>query len=190
MSRLSGAPGPIVTSALTTIEQEAFIENGFVEREALHLLRHDFANTPRTVSPATRLRTSRPWDLPRVLEIDRRSFDEFWRFDRAGLHSARRATPIHRYVVAVADHTVTGYAITGVAGRTSYLQRLAVHPDARGRGIGSHLVVDAIGWAIGRGSLAMMVNTQVANHGALRLYESLGFELDAEQLKVLQWPHA
>ena len=79
-------------------------------------------------------------------------------------------------------------AITGSAGNTSYLQRLAVHPAARGNGVGSQLVVDAIDWAIRSGSLTMLVNTQVSNDRALRLYCALGFDLDTEQLKVLEWP--
>jgi hypothetical protein len=33
----------------------------------------------------------------------------------------------------------------------------------------------------------MLVNTQVINDNARRLYEHLGFVLDNEQLKVLEW---
>ena len=187
MRRLDPAAGPVVTSALSPVEQEPFTSFGFVERESLHLLRHDFSSRPPWTRNRLRIRSARRRDLDRVLDIDHASFDDFWRFDRAALLSARRATPVHRYVTARLDKEVVGYAITGVAGSTSYLQRLAVDPGARRLGVGSQLVHDAIEWAIGRGTLAMLVNTQKRNEGAVQLYRSLGFQLDDHQLKVLEW---
>jgi ribosomal protein S18 acetylase RimI-like enzyme len=83
---------------------------------------------------------------------------------------------------------VHAYSIAGRAGRSSFLQRLAVAPEARGQGIGSYLVVDALRWATGEGAQRMLVNTQVSNDKALGLYEMLGFVLSNEQLKVLEWP--
>jgi len=67
------------------------------------------------------------------------------------------------------------------------LQRLGVAPEHRGKGIGSQLVIDAMHWAKNDGATSMLVNTQTSNENALRLYESLGFVLSAEQLMVLQW---
>jgi len=187
LERLGHVDGPIVTSALTPGEQAPFIECGFTERESLHLLRHDFASRPARSAVPARIRPARRTDQRRILEIDQLSFDEFWRFDRTSLHSARRATPHHRYIAAVLERTVVGYAIVGLAGATGYLQRLAVHPSARGLGIGSLLVLEAIDWTMVRGGMAMLVNTQTSNTDALALYRSLGFELDTEQLRVLEW---
>ena len=187
LERLHDVDGPIVTSALTPTEQTPFVECGFTERESLHLLRHDFASVPARPPVPTTIRSARRTDRRRILQIDHLSFDEFWRFDRSSLLSARRATPHHRYIAAVHDRLVVGYAIVGAAGATGYLQRLAVHPQARGQGVGSKLVLDAIDWAMGRGSLTMLVNTQIENTAALALYRSLGFELDADRLRVLEW---
>lgn len=187
LRRLGDVEGPIVTSALTPSEQVPFVECGFTERESLHLLRHDFASRPGRPTVQARVRPARRTDQRRILEIDRLSFDEFWRFDQTSLRSARRATPHHRYVAAVLERTVVAYAIIGLAGATGYLQRLAVHPSARGRGVGSLLVLEAITWTINRGGLAMLVNTQTSNTAAVALYRSLGFELDREQLRVLEW---
>lgn len=179
--------GPIVTTALTPVEQQGFLESGFVERESLHLLRHSLDRVPEHERSA-RLRAGRRGDLGTVLEIDRASFDEFWTLDREGLQSARRATPVHRYRVATIDRRVVGYAITGRAGRATFLQRLGVAPDVRGRGLGAHLVADAIEWAIAERGLSMLVNTQEINTNALRLYQRLGFRLGDERLTVLEWP--
>ena len=70
---------------------------------------------------------------------------------------------------------MSGYAVTGRAGRTGYLQRVAVHPAARHRGVGRTLVVDALRWLHRRGSAGALVNTQLDNMAALGLYESCGF---------------
>lgn len=183
---LTDVDGRIVTSALSSIEQDGFREAGFVELEALHLLRHDLHTTAKAAGAAT-LRIARRSDLPTVLDIDQRSFDDFWSLDRAGVLAARRATPVHRYVVATLDESVVGYAIAGRSGRASFLQRLGVHPNARGKGVGSQLVIDSLGWARNAGAASMLVNTQVRNETACRLYLSLGFALDDNQLKVLEW---
>ncbi len=187
LRRVTPADGPVVTSALSPIEQAPFAACGFVERETLHLLRHDFTSRPRRVRNGVKIGAARRRDLERILAIDQASFDDFWRFDRTALMAARRATPVHRYVAARREGRVIGYAVTGVAGSTSYLQRLAVDPSARRTGVGTQLVHDAIEWAIGRGTLAMLVNTQEKNASAVQLYRSLGFRLDDHQLKVLEW---
>ncbi|MDZ7734336.1 MAG: GNAT family N-acetyltransferase [Acidimicrobiia bacterium] len=69
-----------------------------------------------------------------------------------------------------------------------YLQRLAVHPDERRRGLGRSLVLDSLTWLRRRGATVVLVNTQEDNHAALALVlekESLGFERRAEELAVL-----
>ena len=179
----------IVTSALSERERAAFIDVGFVERESLHLLTHGLRELPLPATPATqvKLRSGRRTDLAAVLSIDNSSFDGFWAMDREALNAARKATPIHRYVVATIKNQVVGYAITGRSGSATFLQRLGVDPDVRRQGLGSRLVIDALQWARENGGRSMLVNTQASNHRALSLYEHLGFELAAEQLKVLEW---
>lgn len=179
--------GRIVTSALASSEQTAFRAAGFVDREALHLLRHRLTDIPAHTGSAHRTRAGRRTDLHAVLAIDRDSFDRFWALDREAFTAAKKATPTHRYRIALVDGTVAGYAITGRATQSSFLQRLGVAPEHRGKGIGSQLVIDAMHWAKNDGATSMLVNTQTSNENALRLYESLGFVLSAEQLMVLQW---
>ena len=108
--------------------------------------------------------------------------------DRDGLTAARRATPIHRYIVATVNDVVVGYAITGRSNRSSFLQRLGVDPESRRRGIGTLLVTDALLWAHENGAESMLVNTQDANASAVRLYEQLGFTLTGESLMVMERP--
>lgn len=174
----------IFTSALSVAEQEPFLEAGFTVHERLHLLRHPLDTVPD--APAHRLRRGHRFDLDRVLAIDALAFEPFWRFDRRSIADARSATPTSRFRVSDGARP-TGYAITGRAGPVGYLQRLAVHPDHQGKGIGSALVVDAIRWVRGRGATSLLVNTQEVNTGALRLYEHLGFERQEHGLAVLEY---
>jgi ribosomal protein S18 acetylase RimI-like enzyme len=172
-----------LTSALTVAEQEPFTEIGFTIHERLHLLRHPLDHLP--AAEPHHLRRALPFDHKRVLELDGRAFDTFWRFDRDGLDDARRATPSSRFRVAD-DGGVVGYAITGRAGEIGYLQRLAVDPDRQHHGVGTALVVDGLWWAARRGARSVLVNTQEHNIGALSLYEHLGFVREPDGLAVLE----
>lgn len=178
----------VLTPALTHVEQRPFLAHGFVVHERLHLLRHDLHHPPPAEAPPARLRRGRRTDVGAVLRVDGAAFDPFWRFDRAGLADARTATPTHRFRVAVERGRVVGYHVTGRAGSLGYLQRLAVHPDQHGAGIGTALVGDAIRWARRHGCVSMLVNTQEANQRALRLYLHLGFTAEPHGLAVLEFP--
>ncbi|MDH3680886.1 MAG: GNAT family N-acetyltransferase [Acidimicrobiia bacterium] len=174
-----------VTPALSAFEAEPFFQAGFTQHEALHLLARYIDTEPP--KPTHRLRRGRPWDRPRVLELDSKAFEQFWQFDSFSLKEARRATPAHRFTVAVADGDVTGYAVTGRAGGRGYLQRLAVDPNLHGQGIGSSLVHDCLRWLHRKGVGMALVNTQERNTRALELYERLGFVRQREGLLVLRW---
>lgn len=175
----------ILTPALGAGEQDVFLEQGFTVHERLHLLGHDLRARPIATGPGAPLRRARRRDVAAVLELDGLAFDRFWRFDRAGLDDARRATPHSRFQVAMVDGRVAGYHVTGMSGRFGYVQRLAVHPDAQGRGIGTSLIDDALAWCRHRRGASVLVNTQESNTGALRLYHRLGFVDEPTGLAVL-----
>jgi len=177
-----------ITPALSLYEAEPFFQAGFSLHEGLHLLARYIDEEPP--APTHRLRRGRPWDRPRVLALDGQAFEEFWRFDAFSLKEARRATPAHRFTVAVESGAVAGYAVTGRAGGRGYLQRLAVDPAKHGRGIGSSLVHDSLRWLHHKGAGMSLVNTQERNARALELYERLGFVRQREGLLVLDWGDA
>jgi GNAT superfamily N-acetyltransferase len=56
---------------------------------------------------------------------------------------------------------------------------IRVHPDERGRGVGSQLFQYAAGWARGRGCRQLKVETQNVNVVACRFYARQGCELGA-----------
>jgi ribosomal protein S18 acetylase RimI-like enzyme len=167
----------VVTSALAPGDTLPFVDAGFAVRERLHLLEHDLDELPPP-DPAFRARRAWRTDRAAVLELDRCAFDEFWRLESAGLREALHATPSVRFRVgepAAPAGGIAAYAITGRAGRRGYLQRVAVHPDARRQGWARALVIDALRWLRRHDAARALVNTQSSNDGALALYESCGF---------------
>jgi len=173
----------VLTSAVGPAESGAFVDAGFSVRERLHLLALDLGTAPEPASLPLRKATRR--DRPGVLELDDASFDEFWRLGPVGLKDAIDATPTTRFRVGDDAERIIAYAITGVAGRYGYLQRLAVHPDARTRGWGHALGADGLNWVWKHGASRVYVNTQLANDRALALYRSFGFDVLPAGLCVL-----
>jgi GNAT superfamily N-acetyltransferase len=87
-----------------------------------------------------------------------------------------------RTVVAVDDRRVLGTAKMGAnrPGPGSHIGTASfmVAGDARNRGVGTALCRDALDWARQAGFAGMQFNAVVeSNHGAVRLYRRLGFEV-------------
>lgn len=176
----------VLTPALGAKAQEPYLEAGFCVHEQLRLLANDLAALPTPFGSPLKIRRGRQRDLDAVIEVDRSAFDWFWHMDRTGLLEARTATRRHRFRVAGGARPA-GYAVTGRARATAYIQRLAVAPEWRRSGIGATLVCDALRWARRGGAQQVLVNTQPHNEAALGLYYKLGFELQPEDLAVLWW---
>lgn len=186
----------ILTSAMPESAAQPFIHAGFQEVDALYLLELTIDPNPNTTKHRLQslaknvdslvIASGRAKHLNDVLTIDEHSFDSLWRLDKYGIREARRATPSNRYTVAL-ENGVVAYAISGAAGNTGYLQRLATHRDTRRRGIGSLLVADGVEWARKRGSRRMLVNTQVTNDGAVNAYKAMGFSLLPDRLRVYEY---
>ena len=177
----------VVTTALSPSESSGFLAAGFEITERLHLLAHDLEHLPVAPAKAMRaIRRGREDDHRGVLVLDHRAFPPFWQLDGHGLAEALFATPHHRFrVTGSTDVGLTGYAVYGRAGRRGYLQRLAVDPAERHHGLGTALVVDGLRWLRRRRAERVVVNTQLDNSAALRLYEQLGFHRQPIGLSVL-----
>ncbi len=188
------------TGALHASACRSYDAIGFVAVQLLALLRAPLPprftsrTTQRAASPTPRrtgdvhLRRGTDSELERLAFLDRQAFQPGWGLDATSISDAMNATPAHRLRVAVDESNGAriGYAVTGRAGKSSFLQRLAVDPAAQRRGVGSRLVVDAQVWARRWRATTMTVNTQVDNLAALRLYGDCGFVLLTEQLTVMQ----
>jgi ribosomal protein S18 acetylase RimI-like enzyme len=173
----------MLTSAVSPAESEVFVDAGFSVQERLHLLALDLDTEPAgPTRPLTRVARR---DRAGVLAVDDLAFDSFWRLGPVGLRDALEATPTSRFRAGRDAERIVAYAITGTAGRFGYLQRIAVHPDARREGWGHALVADALRWIWRHGGERAYVNTQLQNERALALYRSFGFEILPAGLCVL-----
>jgi len=159
----------VVTNAMSDAEAAPFREAGFRVRAELDLLARPLADVPPRGAATRRGR-----DRAAVVALDQLAFgsDEF---DTAALDAALQATTAVRFRVVGPASAPLGYAVTGAAGRRGYVQRLAVHPDARRQGIGAALLVDGLRWARRRGARDAVVNTDRSNQPARALYEAHGF---------------
>ena len=183
------------TGALFPNAAPAFLDAGFQVADTLALLacrldRDDREDRPissrRPTGSSVRLRRLRAPMLHEAAGIDQRSFSSPWANDSAALADILRATPYHRSRYVSIDRRIVGFSISGRADRTGYVQRLAVDPSARRRGVAQLLLTDALGWMRRREVTTAMVNTAVANRPALALYERFGFERQPGTLVILE----
>lgn len=115
-------------------------------------------------------------DLPAVVAIERRSFPRPW-----SVAAFERELDLPWSTVEVAvEQTLGGERIVGyvawwrVADEV-HLMNVAVHPDARRRGVGRWLV-DRVLAAAGRvRARAVLLEVRCDNTGARRLYDETGF---------------
>ena len=171
------------TAALAEPDQRPYREAGLDALEELVLLRRPIAGRPPR--PARRVRRARRAEWSELPDIDAAAFASEWHLDHDAIVDACRATPRHRLRVADAGHGPVGYVVHGRAGASGYVQRLAVRPEAAGRGWGTALVLDGLGWMASAGCVEALVNTHADNHRALALYDHLGFRALPDGLVVL-----
>ena len=173
------------TGAMFPRTAEVFADAGFVTIDTLALLELDLRSTRR---PGIRLETKRLTrrQTQHAVAIDRRAFGAPWANDAASLTAIRRATPTYRARQLSVDGQLVAFAISGVAGSTGYLQRLAVDPRHQRGGRGKSLVADALCWMHDRHLANALVNTAVGNTAALALYDQFGFRQRADRLTIAE----
>jgi ribosomal-protein-alanine N-acetyltransferase len=172
----------VVTNALAPAATLPLVDAGFAVRGRLRVLQHDLIQLP---PPSGRTRRARRREREGMIATDHAAFDDFWQLDLDGLRQAVRATPSAQLLVGtereadgldVDDDTLLGYGLFGRASADGYVQRLAVHPAAQGRGLGAAILGDGLHWLRKRGATRAYVNTQSDNDRAYELYRRSGFE--------------
>lgn len=177
-----GVTSPPLPEMATTPWRRA----GYQDYLTLDLFSMDL-NRPLDV-PAHEVRTDRHGLWDEAVAIDQTAFPVRWRLGSVGLSEARDATARSAFLTLEDGSTLAGFAIAGVSGPVSYLQRVAVKPEMRGRGFGRSLVRACARWGRARGGRSIMLNTQPDNEAAAALYRSEGFRKLPNGLKVLRFP--
>ncbi len=117
-----------------------------------------------------------PADLDGILALEEDGFapGEQW---SPALWSEELAAPDHLVLTNTdADGRLLGVATFTVAEDMADLQRVVVHSQARGRGIGAALVRAGVEWAEALGANRMLLEVRTDNLPAVALYHRLGFD--------------
>lgn len=119
---------------------------------------------------------ARPSDLDQVMVLEKAGFPKEQRWSREAW--AEELGNQARLVLARYDlrEAVIGVATFSAAGDVVDLLRVIVHPDQRGRGIGSSLIRTGMEWAKAIGAHRVLLEVRPDNKRALRVYSKLGFE--------------
>jgi len=164
--------------------QNLLVSSGFELKQNIVLLQLMNENVqPHSVQHGLRIRPMQESDLPIVATIDLDAFGQFW---HNTLDSLKRAHLQAVSATVVEDHSgIIGYQLSTGNSLGAHLARLAVRPEAQGRGVGAALVGNLI-QSLGANQLSRLsVNTQSDNSTSLALYKKLGFVRTGEYFPVL-----
>jgi ribosomal protein S18 acetylase RimI-like enzyme len=171
--------------------EQVLVDNHFDLAEHIVLLRWDAGAGERRFSVTTiKIREMSAQDLPGVTGVDTAAFEPLW---RNSLEALTKAYEQSSYASVAEDESgVVGYQISSGGSFGAHLARLAVLPQAQGRGIGAALVGELILHMQRGGGSRVTVNTQDNNAASLALYSRLGFRRTGEEYPVytLQVKHS
>jgi len=114
-----------------------------------------------------------PQDVDDIVEIEKLSFSTPW--SRSALLGELRYPRQAVYLVARVKGRIVGYVGMWTVGDEGHITNIAVHPDFRGKGIGTLLLSFLIAVAYSRGIGALTLEVRVSNVRARKLYERMGF---------------
>jgi len=111
--------------------------------------------------------------LDSIFDIERGSFISPW--SRNGFLQEVRNPISHLWVVMDEDGAAGGYICFWMFEREIQLLNIAVHPEKRGKGLGTHLLKEMIRIGTARGMEQVWLEVRTSNITARKLYENLGF---------------
>lgn len=132
--------------------------------------------------PTLTLRPAHAADLATVAHLDAKTFTPLWHFGVAGLQELLFSS---RFQLATIHDTPVGYSVITYHGTTAHLARLAVHPQWQAQGIGHVLLFDVLQDARAERVNSIMLNTQIDNERAQRLYHRYGFRPTPQVVPIL-----
>jgi ribosomal-protein-alanine N-acetyltransferase len=162
------------------------VESGFRHTDNIVVLLWENTTPLRTPeNPALEIHRMLPEHLNGVYQLDKLAFEYEWRNSASALEMAYHQSAVA--TVVLEGEQVVGYQISTANVAGGHLARLAVHPQARGRGIGYALVYHLLNEMQSRGINHVTVNTQQDNAASLAVYARAGFKQIEEQYQVYQY---
>lgn len=121
----------------------------------------------------TSIRPMEAADLGAVALLENRVFPDPW---SENAFCEELAAAGRRYLVAEEGGDIVGYGGLLVVGDDAHVTTLAVEPGARGRGLGTRLMLHLADEARASGAAHLTLEVRVSNHPAQSLYRRFGFE--------------
>jgi ribosomal-protein-alanine N-acetyltransferase len=158
-------------------------KDDFTHTQNIVMLEWKGTDIPEASVPAgVVVRSMQPDDLLEVAELDAVAFEPLW---QNTLDALERALPQATSAIVAEDaQGLVGYQISTANPFGAHLARLAVRPDAQGKGLGSLIVTDLIRRLKDKGVARLTVNTQSDNLASLALYDKMGFVVTGEKFPV------
>ena len=123
--------------------------------------------------PSLSIERMLPADLPEVLVIERASFSMPW--SRGAFLYEIEQNQVARCWVGREDGRIVGYICLWDVAEELHVTNVAVHPDARRRGIARALLESVFGHARVVRSRMVLLEVRPSNTEAIALYDSFGF---------------
>jgi ribosomal protein S18 acetylase RimI-like enzyme len=183
---LASLPG--VTAAAIVLRDwiSPYLErSGFTSRQQIVMLKCDHPDhLLENEADSFLIRPMLSYDLPAVADVDASAFGLLWQNSLPSLSFAYQQASIA--TVAESENRIIGYQISTRTSLGIHLARLAVLPQAQGRGVGYALTADMMRQGRKRGVECFTVNTQSDNPTSLTLYKRIGFRETGERYPVYQ----
>lgn len=125
-----------------------------------------------SVAGAFTLRRLGLGDLPAIEEIERRSYATPW---SRTMFSGEISRPGSRCYGAFEGKALAGYLIVSKYTDAWHIMNVAVDEPFRRRGVARLMLETMLAETDSDGTRGHTLEVRVSNHGAIRLYESLGF---------------
>jgi ribosomal protein S18 acetylase RimI-like enzyme len=124
-------------------------------------------------------------DIDDLVTVDWSAFDLLWRNGPETIRQFLQQMP--HFLVAQDGDRVLGFVCGTEQGKVGHIVRLAVHPDAQRRGIGTRLLRDILAHMSEHGVRALTLNTQKDNHVSQAFYRQLGFYVSRAPTSVYRY---
>jgi ribosomal-protein-alanine N-acetyltransferase len=110
--------------------------------------------------------------LKRIYEIETLSFAAPW-----SINAFRQEVknPVSHLLGLLVNGTLQGYVCFWLFDGEIQLVNIAVHPKARGRGLGNYLLTKVLEFAASSSTQAIWLEVRLSNRTARSLYEKFGF---------------
>jgi len=118
------------------------------------------------------IRAAQPDDIAQIMAVERLCFPKQW--------NESQFCPALRdlFLVYEEDGRILGFIVACACevARRAVIMRIAVHPEAQGRGIASHLLEQALAILRDKKIATVELDVEIPKTNAKRLYEKFGFK--------------